>query len=289
VRPAVSSRALSVGRAVHRGLELLALGKTLTDTLAAVTTECVDVDHVDLARVRAMIRGHHARWSPTAGEWAHVAPEQEFGPIPLGLGTVKGKRDEIMRHVTSGKFIREYKTSSEDIANVTSDFWLRIAIDAQVELYRWATASDCQIIYDVIRKPAGGPVLKKKIARRKDESDESLAARKEAVRETIEEYEDRLVSEMAADPGKWLVRRVIHRTREQSEAIIEELRETVDEIETYRGLFPRNESACRSRFGTCVYLGVCGGTESLDSERFVKLETAHPELESTEEYDDCPL
>jgi len=288
VRPVASGKALNVGRAVHRGLELLATGTTLSETLAVVTLETNDVDSVELARVRAMLRGYHAAWAHTFDAWQTVSVEEEF-KFRLSQSEVAGKKDAVKRHVTAGLHLWEYKTSSDDIADVACDFWQRLAIDAQVSLYQWRTEGDPAIMYDVLRKPQGGPKSKEAIRRRKIETDEEFNARKEAARETIEEFEERLVSDMAADQPKYFVRRVIHRTREQSQEIINELLEDVQVIEAYRGLYPRNDSACRGKFGTCIYLGVCGGTESLDSERFRRLETSHPELSNGDNYDDCPL
>jgi hypothetical protein len=89
----------------------------------------------------------------------------------------------------------------------------------------------------------------------------------------------------------WFVRRIVHRTRDQNEAILSELRETINELDGYHGSYPRNDSACRSRFGTCVFLGVCAGVEQLDSEKFIRIGVEHQELANGDEYqfEDCPL
>ena len=291
VRAAVSGKALNVGRAVHRGLELFATGSTLNQVNMAISAEHGDIDVIEQARCRAMLHAYHTVWSHTFSNWKTIEAESEFR-CALGRGELAGKRDLVQQHIpTRTTYLTEYKTSSEEIQDIASDYWRRLAIDVQITVYQWQTDADAAILYDVLRKPKGGPKLKVMCTRRKGESDEELAKRKEDARETLQEFEDRMYQELITEPAKWFVRREVHRTHEQSKEIIDEMLEDVSDIENYFGLYPRNDTACRSKFGTCIYLGVCAGTETLEDPKFMKMDQAHPELDARgeDDYADCPL
>jgi len=107
---------------------------------------------------------------------------------------------------------------------------------------------------------------------------------------------------MGNKAGEHFVRHALHRTVEQSDALMDELREIFGEMARYDGRsYPRNETACQSRYGACPFLGVCTGIETLDSGRFVHIGSANPELGSSkevthassqydsDEYADCPI
>ena len=133
--------------------------------------------------------------------------------------------------------------------------------------------------------------MKEKIGRRKTETDEEYAARKASVMESLDEFEERLFVEMCESHEESLVRREVHRTREQHADLLAEVITTCQRIQAHEGLWVRNDKACRQHGSTCPYLSVCARVETLDSERFEKLETANPELSGSAEaeIDDCPL
>lgn len=302
IRPVKISKALSIGTAFHAGLEAVWSGD-LDGALARAETALADAwwqtpeGLVERARVRAMLSAYVARWRDSQADWQPVEVEGVFNLDLVPGSTFAGKRDALARHIPTGQlYLVEHKTASEDIADVGADYWQRLALDLQLTVYQEAVATKLgevpAILYDVARKPGGSPKLKKSIARRKDESDESLAARKDAERETVDEFEARLLADITATPDDYLVRREVHRTREQNAEQLAELRETIAELDSYRGSYPRHDAECRSRFGVCPYLGVCAGVETLDSERFYRLDVTHPELQAeheADEYADCPL
>jgi hypothetical protein len=284
-----SAKAQAIGTATHDGLEAFdAGGDVLALELAASrtvieggywSTEGADVE---AARVRAMLRAYHDRWSAERDDWEVVESEGEWRADLRGV-RVAGKRDAIWRSKASGALVVvERKTTSDEIGSAGDDYWQRLALDSQIALYAWEASQryreEVSILYDVIRKPMGKP---------------RIADRKTKERESLAEFEARLVGEMLADPGKYLVRRVVHQTREQGAEIMAELAETASEIATYRGSYPRNDQACQTRYGRCPFLGVCTGTESLDS--FPRADGPHVELKTVteeahgSEYSDCPL
>lgn len=296
VRPAITSKALGVGSAVHAGLESFHAGADLYDVMRA--SMAVDViDDTERARVSAMLAAYHHHWAPSRSEWSPVEIEGEFR-MQMAGAEVGGKMDALMRHVPTGRlFLWESKTTSEEVGTVGADYWQRLAMDLQVTTYQLEIHKRLGempgIIYDVIRKPLGEPKLKQRIAKRKSETQEEYKARKEAARETLDEFQYRIMTTMLNAPGDYLVRREVHKTLSDAGQTIAELEETLREIDSYAGSYPRNDTACRSKFGTCAYLGVCTGAEQLDSERFVRVESAHTELshqqEDAHDFDDCPI
>jgi hypothetical protein len=285
VRPAKAPRPFAIGSAVHGGLEMFAHGLGLEAMLAP----CDNLeDPLDKHRARAMLRAYFARWEADRDSWEVVDVEGKLETVKLGVSLFTGRSDAAMRWRPTGKlYLQEHKTTSDDVETVGDDYWQRLALDTQVTLYREElerrTGEPVAILYDVLKKPGGKPKLKEAIRRRKDETDEQHEARKEAARETWQEFEDRLVAEMLAAPDEYLVRREVHRTSEQTAEILAELAEVARDIDTYSGVYPRNDSACSARYGSCPFLGVCSGAQQLDDPKFTRLATPHPELADNKE------
>ncbi len=307
VRPAGKGKALHVGTGFHNGLEAFGEGLSIYAALAMITTDAeewwgTDKGRVELARTRAMLRAYYWRWEDTRADWECIETEGEFETeLPNGA-RLAGKRDAVWRYKDGRIYLVEHKTTSDEVDNVGTDYWRRLAFDSQLDAYLYDLSQrhdeTPSIIYDVVLKPSSQskPKMKTKVAKRKSETDEQFAERKAAVMETLDEFEERLYCQMIADPDEYLVRREVHRTADQHKQAIEELSETAAEIDNYSGTYPRNDSACSARYGMCPYLDVCGGTESLDSERFVQLKTSHPELSgnntkeaTNDNISDCPI
>jgi len=308
VRPARKGKALYIGTAMHSGIEAFLPGKPIPD-LYEDPFWADDDAQIEKARTSAMLVAYFKRWANARKDWEIVEIEWEFS-VKLYRRMLGGKADAIMRYIPTGElYLWEHKTTSEEVSTVGADYWQRLALDTQIAIYQYAVkrlmGEDASILYDVIRKPLGKPILVKRdeagnvigrasVARRKNETDEMLAARKDAARETLSEFEARLTRVMLDNPDDYLIRRQVHRLGEQQSEAMAEVRETLHEIERYKGCYPRNDAACRNKFGTCAYLGVCSGVESLDSDKFVVLDSPHPELETqqNQEKDDddgCPL
>ena len=284
VRPASRGKALGVGTATHDGLERFMLGDTLGGILARVeeTTRGPAWENekaqIEWGRVRAMLAAYFATWSAARANWEPVEVEGSF-QIATGTSMLAGKRDALMRHKPTGKlYLWEHKTASEDIDNVGTDYWQRLLLDRQLAIYQHDAAERFgevpAVLYDVIRKPGGSPRLK---SRKKDATE----------RESLAEFGERMAQTMLEDPGKYLVRREVHRTREEVAEVLAEMTETAGEIDAYRGRYPRNDNACKARYGICPFLGVCAGIDTLDSDKFVTLDETHPELGQTQTSEDA--
>jgi hypothetical protein len=313
-RPALKGKALLLGSMVHRGLEAYKAGNSIQEALDLIGAWRVDSDspefwdtedgQIEHARARAMLRAYYAQWTAGRDQWVFQASEEPFA-INIGGHEYAGVIDALAGHANSPQgplYLWDHKTTSDEISNAGVDYFQHLALDVQIAAYCEAVkvkyGAYPAILWDVLRKPTGKPKTKEVIRRRKDESDESVAARKAACMETLQEFEDRLVAEMAEEPDAYYVRRQVFRTAEQQAEAIKELCEVCAEIEVYASkpgnLYPKNDALCTNRYGSCPFLGVCAGVESIDSDKFVREETAHPELKKGQPsamvaVDDCPL
>lgn len=291
IRPG-STTALRLGTLAHIGFEQFWRGagklSALTEMDAAKREDDwweTEAGQIEGARATALILGYYQRWESNRKHWELVSAEETIVEDANNY-RIGCKLDVLARRIRTGQLWQiEHKTTSEDISNTGEDYWLRLAMDSQITIYKRMAErrykEPCSILYDVAKKIQGKPKLKTRIARRKDESDESLEQRKNDARETIDEFQKRLIQEAAHNPDLY-VRREVIRTDEQNLQILIEWDEVAREIAHYKGHYPRNDSACNSRFGKCAYLGVCTGVEGLDDPKFSPLDSPHPELDLEE-------
>ena len=293
-RPARDAEALRFGTLIHLGLEAWWRGSDnrLADALQVL--ELAEADAFDLARARAMVVGYDARWLADADLYAIVAVEARFQAPLVNPDTgrasqtweIGGKLDVVVRELSTGRYgVVEHKTSSEDV-RPGSDYWKRLRLDGQVSIYY----AGAQVLigqpidfclYDVLSKPSLKPL--KKTAELKFKKDGTPYANQRLEDETPEQFEARILEDIAADPSGYFGRsEVVRLDGEVAEAMADVwqfgrmLREN-----DLRGFYPRNVDAC-IRFGRpCPFFGVCAGEASLDDpELFRRTETTHPELDA---------
>lgn len=259
-RMRTTGKALLFGTAWHGALEVFDQGGTLPEVLARADEECshqfwaTDDGAKAHTLLRAMLAAYFRRWEPTRNRWIHIASEFFFDvEVADGIKLV-GYIDRIAE--ANGKtYFFERKTSSDSGATDTgSDYWQKLAIDPQPAAYRHVMGPDVGVVYDVTIKPA--------LRQKKTES--------------LDDYGDRVQEEMTANPNKYFVRRELHATADQRSEQWGEIVETATAIRDYKGNYPRSVNAC-GRFGSCPFLGVCVGTESLDSGRFAYEPSRHGE------------
>jgi hypothetical protein len=277
IRTVLEGRARLVGTASHSGFDAFWLKQPFVPDFSN-DFWVTDQGQIEQCRVRAMVAAYGERWAADSVEWGAVEAERVFN-MQLGGFSVSGKLDKLA-WCNGRLFLVEHKTT----------YWQRIALDLQMALYQESVEKEFGerpgILYDVVRKPEGNPKLKEKIAKRKSETDADYEARKAAARETLEEFEERLKATMLAEPDTYLVRRMVHKTREQQAGLLEEAIATMAEIERTQK-YARNDAACVSPYGACAYLGVCTGIEQLDSPKFTALGDAHPELDGKAKEEDA--
>lgn len=298
IRRTDDGRALSIGRAVHAGLEHGNVYAAIEAYDAKAPYEPTLEWWIDREVVAQMLAAR-------TDIWAHdpidvIAPELTFD-LPIvnpqtGRPSTKyrkaGKIDGIVRLADGRLAIIEYKTTSNDIAP-ESDYWKRLRIDSQISTYIDAARQFGYpvetIVYDVMRKPAikpslltqgdtaafvgtmqyygqrfdvsigdGGAVLVDGI-----EAELKPGKQGYAIRETIPMFGARLARELRSDWRRYYARREIGRTDQ-------DIKEAQwDEWHTMKILndcanhdrWPRNTSQCIG-FGRCPYFDLC--TNSFD-------------------------
>lgn len=289
-RPVRVDENLTFGTLTHLWLEAwwsVGGGDRLEAALSSIPT---DVDPFDRARAEVMARGYDARWGDV--ECEVVGVEVEFrGPLqnpdtgaPSRTWKVGGKIDAIARLPDGRVMVVEHKTSSEDVS-AGSDYWKRLQIDGQISFYYdGARALGLKVdgcIYDVLAKPALRPLKATPPESRKYTKDGRLYANQRDRDETPEEYRDRLVEAVSANPNAYYARgEVVRLESELEEARYDTWALSKSLQEAHRaGRYPRNPDACVRYGHTCPFFGVCTGCESLDNpELFRRNASVHPEL-----------
>lgn len=101
--------------------------------------------------------------------------------------------------------------------------------------------------------------------------------------ETLDEFEDRLVAEIAERPDDFLIRNVVVRLDSELPRMRRALRDTIryEQVTTAARLRIPNTDAC-ARYGQlCPFFAVCAGRASIDDPiLFPRAERSHPELAS---------
>lgn len=280
VRPAKVPAPLLIGTAFHHACEVFWTGadadeilNNLDELFAGDHYWASDKGKYQVAKIKAMAWNYHKMWASSRSKYDVIATEEQikFRVIDSKQDSVVsndihlvGKFDAIVKEKeTERHWLIETKTTANDIEDQSSAYWEKLALDLQLSVYAEALGmqyDNLGIIYDVARKPRQRPKKSKGI-----------------VTESQPEFYRRVRGEIATDPEKYFVRKEIHRTSKQNLAIIDEAKETVRQIFLTTG-FPRNDSACTHAGQSCAFLGVCTGTDRLDSSNFVKGEHPHPEL-----------
>lgn len=258
-------------------------------------------DDPTIATIRGLIIAYDRHWGNQP--WRTVEVEQTYH-LPIvnpetgrtsRTFTHAGKTDGIIE-LDGRCYLLEHKTSSEDIADPSSSYWKRLAIDAQVSGYvlsQWQLGRKLAgTVYDVIRKPSIRP---KNIAKA-DRQQIILAGiycrqnvtetTREALRiglesENAELFEARLIADIAERPDWYFQRRTIPRLDADLSEYAAELWETADEIRQVRlnGHNYRNPGACMVYNSPCEFLSLCSGHDSPDSDAWKKREAIHSELD----------
>lgn len=98
--------------------------------------------------------------------------------------------------------------------------------------------------------------------------------------ETIEEYADRLVAEVAERVDEFLSRSVIVRLDSELPKMRQELIDTIESMRALdeRGLAPPNHDACVRGRETCAFFAACSGRASIDDPLLFPRGEIHPEL-----------
>lgn len=280
-RPLYDADALVFGTLAHAALEawwLAADGERAQAALEALEPLREKADPYDYVKIQAIISGYDAYWGADAKYYEVLGVEVQFQCDLRNPETGKasrnwllaGKIDVVVRDLRDGLVkIVEHKTASGDIS-AGSEYRRRLKMDSQVSIYYDGARSigyevdGC--IYDVLGKPGLRPLQ---------------VNSKRSKPETPEEFQVRIIEEIAKDPSAYYQRFPVPRLEselEEARSDIWHLAQQTRESEL-AGRAPRNPSACVRFNKTCPFFSVCCGEGSLDDQTQYRHEDKkHPEL-----------
>ena len=277
--------------------------KALSAAYAAVAAvETADTALI-CAKVRALMHGYDARYRdagyyPLAVEQLYTSQltNPDTGRTSRAF-TVAGVVD-VLATENGNTVVIDPKTTSQDITDPAGAYWRQLVIEGQVSHYMlllWQAGIKCdRAVWDVVRKPSISPkALAKKDAagvaalRRycgREMSQASIDALCHEQRETLEMYEARLAWDCTHERPDWYFqRRAIPRLDNELLDYARELWEHGQEIHAAHrsGRHARNSGACLLYGSPCVYLGICSGYDTTDSDRWQIKHQVHRELPIT--------
>jgi hypothetical protein len=192
--------------------------------------------------------------------------------------------------------VLETKTSAEDIS-IGSTYWRRLRMDPQIGVYlRAAQAKGLDpygIGYDVLGKPAlrplkATPLESRKYTKPKPNEPSRLYANQREKDETPEEYGERCLAAIVAEPDAYYQRALPVRLHQEQHDGAVDVWQTARTMREARRLnvFPRNPDACFQWNRSCDFLAACCGDVPIDDPLlFRKEEMEHEELEDAFETD----
>jgi RecB family exonuclease len=304
MRSVRTAEPLVFGTLIHRALEgyWIARRDGVADRHgAAVSAIPADTDPYLRARAEAMLAGYTELWDREA-DLAVLAVEVTFS-LPLvnpetgarsRTWTLAGRLDVLVRLADGRIAVIEHKTTSED-AEAGSTYRQRLTLDGQVSVYfdgadslasAYGYESVAVVIYDVLVKPGARPLhatpeAERKYTKATKTEPSRLYANQRDRDETADEYRERCVTAIAADPNAYYQRvEVVRLSTERDEHAFDvwQLGEAIRHSER-TGKAPRNPDACFRYGSACEFWPVCSGTASLsDPSAYRRADDVNEEL-----------
>lgn len=310
-RPAREGEALQFGTLMHSALEHWWTTRGDLDGAEAVLDASLsaDMDLFEFQKAKAILRGYDARWKGDLELYDVLQVEAEFrAPLinpetmhPSRTWRVGGKIDAILRRRADGKVVvREFKTTSEEIATDDESYWLKLAMDSQISFYVLGAESlgfvPDETMYDVVKKPGLRPLMATPEEKRRytiEKRDKAgnvtkpsqLYASDRDTDETVDEYGARIAEELAAAPERHFRRREIQRLESQIEdALFDFWQATQTMTASHRApRAVRNSDACFKWGSQCAFWSVCAlGSDPANLAHLRRVSNPHPELSQTE-------
>lgn len=262
--------------------------------------ETICSDPLVKARVRALLRAYHLRWQKqdlTVLEIEQVASSDLFNPETSAKSRsfqMAGKKDVLLEE--AGKlWLMDHKTCSEDIADPSSPYWKQLVIEGQHLHYSLLEHLNGKrvegAIWDVMRKPSISP---KQITKTDQQAikitnsyccgevtEEDIQEMLQTGRENYHLYELRLFNDATRERPDWYFQRqrVARLDNELLEYAGELWGHTQDLLISRReNRWPRNSGACMNYGRPCVFLGICSGHDTSDSDKWTRKAWMHNEL-----------
>lgn len=264
--PIRRKQALSIGSAVHKGIETWSIQEALAEFDDVIPADQDEYNELEIAKatVQGMLTGYMQRYEP----FTDHRPEMEFSlPLILASGReskkyiLAGKIDDI-EITDEGDWIVEYKTAGQ----LTGAYFERLYVDEQITMYCYAAKrlgfNPIGVKYRVIRKPTIRP--------RKGEN--------------MTQYTDRLIAEYRDRPDFYFCQQKLYRTQDDLKAFEKTLRQRILEFDRAKklGMNWMNTGHC-SVYSGCQYLPLC--TKQSGAEAMFEHRAAHEELEGEVKWD----
>lgn len=252
------------------------------------------------SKCRALMAGYHAQWINAGYEVEsveQVVTSDLYNPETQRRSrsfSIAGKIDVTTRR-DNRRIIFDHKTTSEDISDPNSPYWRQLAIEGQATHYmllEWLNERKADgALWDVVRKPQISP---KKLSKSEAQAaavtkrycggkltDHSVLELNRTGRETYEMYEYRLLDDCGSVRPQWYFqRRPVPRLDSQIYEHATDLWEHSQEKLVARRMnrHAKNSGACMLYHSPCIFLGICSGHDTPDSDRWTRKEQVHAEL-----------
>lgn len=278
---------LERGTAVHAGLETWFRTGDLEHAIIDATRGVADP--YEVAYLDALLTAYAARWGDEP--LVVLAVEAEFRGALVNPATGAcsrtwqraGKIDAIVRDPAGLVWVLEHKTASEDITP-GGDYWKRLRLEGQASDYlvgaRMLGFEPAGVLYDVIGKPRVVVRRATPEADRRYTKDGRLYAQQCAEDESVDEYAERVVEKLAAEPDRYFVRGVVARNEEDERDAAFDVWATAQMIRECERAerWARNPQACVMWGRTCDYFAACSREASIDDPILFRRERPHREL-----------
>ncbi len=292
--------AMFTGLTIHKGLEgffsFMSLKESIDKMEKYMDEELpgwTDDQAIAWEKMKVYLECYFLKWSPDDLEGMDIYIEQEFR-FKSDLGLEFGGKWDVLIYdpKTMTALIYEHKTTSSKLESEADSYFAKLPLDVQCTIYREAayqflTTKECKLVemprlmYDVIKTTKSKPKTKKRIVKRKNETDAELLQRKEDAMETVREFGERIRDEYFPKDGeskKYFRHEVPYVASNHKRRLIE-LTEYAKLLSSKGFQEIRNSTSC-GNYGGCAFMDVCLGRERLDdSLKFVKTEEKHPELD----------
>ena len=306
LRPARESDALSIGRAIHAGLEVFASAATddfdaaMLGALKAATTgydvipdSIADPYEWAIQRVivERLVHAYLLRYREDQLDVVATECEFELPLINPDTGAesktfrLAGKIDRVVRQPDGRLAVLETKTTSSSL-NDGSDYWPRLRLDSQISIYVHAARqlgfAVETVLYDVIRKPEISPLRATPPEKRKFTKEGKLYGNQREADETPDAFAERLSADIASRPDFYFARREIPRLEaDLAEAQAEWWQQAQLLRDCHRtGRWFRNTASCLQPY-RCPFTEICftgAHPEQSLPAGFVRVNNIHPEL-----------
>jgi hypothetical protein len=210
--------------------------------------------------------------------------------------SLAGKVDKIAM-VNGQRCLFDHKTTTQDVTDPASNYWRRLRIDGQGQLYQILCLSNGipidRVVWDVVRRPTWRMKKLTKVLLEELRAvgtyhfhGVSTESKTEVLQTGVENWEllaYRIAAASISDPQQFFVRTTIPRSKPELVRFNDKLWRIADEMRRARRLEIEDQienwGACNSYGTSCEYLPICSGSDTLETDKWQTVEHVHPELE----------